>query len=36
MVKKVKNLVKKMGNLYIEGIALMYEPYIKYNICPSF
>ena len=34
MVKKVKNLVKKLGNLYLEGASLMYEPYIKYNIYP--
>lgn len=31
-MKKIKNLLKKVGNLYIEGFNQMYSPSLKYGI----
>lgn len=34
MIKKVKNLFKKMGHAYVEGVGQLYAPIIKYNVNP--
>jgi hypothetical protein len=34
MIKKFKNLFKKMGHAYVEGMEQFYAPIIKYNINP--
>lgn len=34
-MKKVKKLLKKLGNAYIEGFNQTYGPMIKYGICPG-
>lgn len=33
-MKKVKNLLKKVGKSYINSVTRYYEPFIKYNVPP--
>ena len=34
MMKKAINLLKKMGNAYINGMMEFYKPAVKYGINP--
>lgn len=34
MAKKVKNLFKKLGRAYLNGLAEVYGPAIRYGINP--
>ena len=35
MVKKVKNLLRKLGRAYMKGATELYGPMIRYNISPN-
>lgn len=36
MAKKVINLLKKIGKVYIKGVEMQYKPLIEAGISPNF